>query len=94
MLDNDKEAEEAELILTRLCFFLRGKWCVKLTEESGEDERNAAEEEMIEWFGAAEQVRVLACMCNSHLSMCICIPCVYACMFWSPRFPPALVHAT
>lgn len=48
--------KEVELILTRLSYFLQGKWCVSVTRDTGDKERAAAEEEIKDWFAAAEQV--------------------------------------
>lgn len=50
--------KETELILKRLVLFLQGKWCVgAVTSGCGSEKIRAAEEEMKDWFAAAEQVR-------------------------------------
>lgn len=49
-------SKEVELILTRLSYFLQGKWCASVTRDTGDKERAAAEEEIKDWFAAAEQV--------------------------------------
>lgn len=48
--------KEVELILTRLSYFLQGKWCASVTRDTGDKERAVAEEEIKDWFAAAEQV--------------------------------------
>lgn len=53
-----KKSKEVELILTRLSYFLQGKWCASVAKASAEEECAAAEEEMKGWFAAAEQVRL------------------------------------
>lgn len=50
-------SKEVELILSRLSLFLQGKWCMSVTRDTGDEERAEAEEEMKDWFAAAEQVR-------------------------------------
>lgn len=51
-----EKTKETEFILKRLGYFLQGKWCVHVMLKSSEKERAAAEEEMKNWFAAAEQV--------------------------------------
>lgn len=50
------KSKEVDLILPRLIYFLQGKWCVAVTEETDDEERAAADAEMKSWFAAAEQV--------------------------------------
>lgn len=50
-------SKEVELILSRLSLFLQGKWCMSVTRDTGGEEWATAEEDMKDWFAAAEQVR-------------------------------------
>ncbi len=59
--------KEVDTIRQRLMYFLQGKWCVVVEKQTSDEQRTLADEEMKDWFAAAEQVRAP----SDALSLCL-----------------------